>query len=112
VRSCTHIASSSSSSGSLSESSLDFEEREDQELWALFSTLSVKQPLRLLSVTSVKLTEVLTSCGWTTISVDSSMLGQWGGRLGWGESGVVEAVRTAGEEPLKLSWCLEDTVPG
>ena len=40
------------------------------------------------------------------------MLGQWGGRLGCGESGVVEAVRTAGEEPLKLPWCLEDTFPG
>jgi len=61
VRSCTHIASGSSSSGSSSESSLDVEKREEEELWALCSTLSVKQPLRLLSVTSVKLTEVLTS---------------------------------------------------
>ena len=75
MSSCTHISSSSSSSGALSELSLDVEEREEEELWALCSTLSVKQPLRLLSVMSVKLTQVLTLCGWTTISVDLSMLG-------------------------------------
>ena len=35
-----------------------------------------------------------------------------GRQIGVGGSGVVEAVRTAGAELLKLPWCLEDTVPG
>jgi len=61
VSSWTHISSSLSSSGSSSESSLAVEEREEEELWALCSTLAVEQPLGLLYVTSVKLTEVLTS---------------------------------------------------